>query len=210
VTRITQVIDLPSVTLLCVDCVEVRRAIEAVERCKSHCRFGAVKLLTSLSTDYEHAVPIEVLSSVQEYSTFMLRRAVDYVATEHVLVVQHDGYTTNSEAWNPAFLRYDYVGAPWRDGVVGNGGFSLRSRALMARVAERCRAMGGAPAVVVGKDCVTNEDVVICRGLRNRLEREGFSFAPANVALRFSVEDVGDARRAFGGHRLPRAGSGGW
>lgn len=199
-------IELPSVTLLCVDCVDAERAILALERCTSVCRFGAVRFLTSLPTEYNH-VTIEALSSVQAYSDFMLLRAHGFVSTTHALIVQHDGYIVNPRAWSPAFLSYDYIGAPWRDGVVGNGGFSLRSKKLMVRVGERCRDLGGTPAVVleegVRKIGVSNEDVVICRGLRPELEREGFAFAPASIAARFSVEDVGDVARAFGSHRLP-------
>jgi hypothetical protein len=35
------------------------------------------------------------------------------------------------------FLRYDYVGAPWKNGWVGNGGLSLRRTATMREVCER-------------------------------------------------------------------------
>lgn len=36
-----------------------------------------------------------------------------------------------------AFVGYDYVGAPWQDGRVGNGGFSLRNVAVMRELAGR-------------------------------------------------------------------------
>jgi hypothetical protein len=35
------------------------------------------------------------------------------------------------------FFEYDYVGAPWRDGLVGNGGFSLRDRNCMMRIIQQ-------------------------------------------------------------------------
>ena len=44
-------------------------------------------------------------------------------------------------AWRPEFLDYDYIGAVWPHVLdkynVGNGGFSLRSKALL----EACRAL---------------------------------------------------------------------
>lgn len=203
-TASSPVIFLPSVTLLCINCVEVKHAVAAIERCKRACQFGAVKLLTNLPTDYSHKVQIEALSSLQMYSDFMLTRAHEFVETQHALVVQHDGYIVNPKMWTSAFLSFDYIGAPWSDGAVGNGGFSLRSKVLMARVADLCQKFSGTPAVVVesqGRTVgVTNEDVVICRGLRSELERAGFAFAPASIAARFSVEEGYDVTRAFGLH----------
>lgn len=35
------------------------------------------------------------------------------------------------------FLKYDYVGAPWRNGCVGNGGFSLRRKSKMIEICEK-------------------------------------------------------------------------
>ena len=35
------------------------------------------------------------------------------------------------------FLRYDYVGAPWKNGWVGNGGLSLRNTAKMLEICEQ-------------------------------------------------------------------------
>ena len=35
------------------------------------------------------------------------------------------------------FMEYDYVGAPWENGDVGNGGLSLRRRSKMLEIAEK-------------------------------------------------------------------------
>lgn len=37
------------------------------------------------------------------------------------------------------FLSYDYVGAPWPDGTVGNGGLSLRRKSKMLEIVEKCK-----------------------------------------------------------------------
>ena len=67
-----------------------------------------------------------------------------------MLLIQWDGYVVNPEAWDPAFLGCDYLGAKWYwhdDGMrVGNGGFSLRSRRLLdalAGSAHRARRSRG-------------------------------------------------------------------
>jgi hypothetical protein len=79
-----------------------------------------------------------------------------------VLVAQWDGFVWQHRMWDPAFLDYDYIGAPWpahltrgeqhRNHRVGNGGFSLRSRKLQQFLAEDPRV-----------EVTDNEDVVICR-----------------------------------------------
>jgi hypothetical protein len=91
-------------------------------------------------------------------------------------VVQHDGYVLNGGAWTDDFLKYDYIGAPWGGvNLVGNGGFSLRSRRLL----EACSRMDGEPHP---------EDDFICRRHRKDLENLGMRFAPKELADRFAVE----------------------
>jgi hypothetical protein len=104
------------------------------------------------------------------------------VRTSHYLTVQWDGWAIDAAAWTPAFLDYDFVGAPWwwhpPGQQVGNGGFSLRSRRLGAFLAgNRERFPYRYP-----------EDDAIGRLYRARLEAEGFRFAPPELAYRFSIE----------------------
>lgn len=189
---------LPNVTLLCADCVDVERAGSAIDRSTKYVSFGGVKLLTSLPSTRGDVVAIQRLASLNEYSSFMLRKSYRHIDTSHVLVVQHDGYVLDPSAWTDEFMDYDYTGAPWADGSVGNGGFSLRSRALMARVALM---INEAPMQRA------NEDEVICLDLRERLEADGFRFAPQKLAARFSFELNEDLRpqRTFGFHFHKRA-----
>jgi hypothetical protein len=128
---------LPNVTLLCIDCVDVTRAINVVEKCKSICDFGSVKLLTSIPTDYPGAIEIMPLKSLVAYSIFMLTDSYKYVDTSHVLIVQRDGWILNPSAWKDEWLNYDYIGPLFiQYDHVGSGGFSLRSRAIMESAAS--------------------------------------------------------------------------
>lgn len=135
---------------------------------------------------------IEPIRSRDDYSRFMLRELVDHIDTPHALCVQWDGYVLNGESWDPAFLQYDYIGAPWphfRDGHnVGNGGFSLRSRRLL----EACRELPLAQPLL--------EDVMICRRYRAQLGQRGIRFAPEAVARRFSYERMRPRGDEFGFH----------
>ncbi|WP_457350438.1 DUF5672 family protein [Sphingomonas sp. UYP23] len=144
--------------------------------------------------------PIDKITSSSAYSDFLLHDLADHVATSHCLIVQWDGYVLDHRRWLPQFLDYDYIGASWPqfdDGHdVGNGGFSLRSRALL----KACQAPEFRP--------VHPEDVAIGRHNRAWLETCGFRFAPRALADCFATERRGDLAASFGYHgvyNMPRA-----
>lgn len=129
-------LQLPTVSLMCIDCLDTDRAIKVLEHCKSKVDFGAVKLLTSLECDYEHRVEIMPLHSLIMYSVFMLTKVHLYIDTPHVLIVQRDGWILNPESWDPAWLELDYIGPLFMQyDKVGSGGFSLRSKKIMEKTA---------------------------------------------------------------------------
>lgn len=132
-------------------------------------------------------VPIPKIENTTLYS-FMrstndlcFRLIPQFVDADHALYIQYDGFAVNADAWDDSFLEFDYIGAPWHDGVVGNGGFSLRSRKLHEALAK----------MYVPDYLMNNyaEDSLICRMFRKGLEAEvGMKFAPQHVAYRFAVE----------------------
>lgn len=189
-------LDLPDVTLIAVTSVNLSATIRALAECMRHASFGAVKLLTD-SVPFglpENAQwePIEPLRSAEAYSDFVLQKLAAHVATSHCLIVQWDGHVINPEHWRSEFLNYDYIGASWpqfSDGHdVGNGGFSLRSRALL----EACRS----PQFHNSHP----EDLAVCRHNRAWLEARGMRFAPRHLADLFSAERAGDPTCSFGYH----------
>lgn len=201
---------LPNVTLLGVDCVNVERLQAAMDVSQRNIEFGSTKLLTSLSTDDDRLVKIPPIGSVEEYSRFCFEKLYEYVETEYVLLVQYDGFVLNPHSWMNEFLEYDYVGAPWlvadwslRDfyfpaellgkWVVGNGGFSLRSKRLLEIAARLIKN---------GKVVRTNpEDVAVCVWYKDFFEKEGIRFAPVELAKKFSVEGSEDLyTEQFGFH----------
>lgn len=130
-------LSLPSVTLMAIDCVDANRAINVLEHCKNMADFGAVKLLTHIPVQYEHRVRIKPLNSLIAYSIFMLTKVHEFIETEHVLIVQRDGWILNPESFNPSWLELDFIGPLFvQYDHVGSGGFSLRSKRLMQNVAS--------------------------------------------------------------------------
>lgn len=122
---------------------------------------------------------VDDITTIQEYSKFMIKELVKYVDTDFVLCTQWDAYILNPDAWDEAFLQYDYIGAPWwfQDGdIVGNGGFSLRSKRFL-QVCSKLPLRNFHP-----------EDLVLCRTYSNLLKSKGIRFAPESLATKFSRE----------------------
>ena len=189
---------LDNVTLFGIDCVDINRLIKAANICQKNVSFGAVKLLTSITYDHPQIIKVNHISSHLEYSKFMLKEMNSYVDTEYVLVIQHDGFILNSDAWMDDFLNYDYIGAPYsyyNRLIVGNGGFSLRSKKLTSMLANddnicisesneyHIHQLNG-----INRNSSENEDYIISKIKRFYLEQKGICFAPVNLAKRFSFE----------------------
>lgn len=166
------------------------------------CDFGAVKLLTDQDSLWHNIVRINTVTGLDGYSKFCIREMHKYVNTSHALICQYDGYVLNGEAWTNEFLKYDYIGAVMApSGVVGNGGFSLRSKKLMEWISQQ------------PWEDVHPEDSCLCIRHREEIEKAGFRFAPPEVAEWFAFEGrswntkewqgLGDGwTRSFGFHSL--------
>lgn len=104
------------------------------------------------------------------------------IPTSHFLVIQYDSWVIDETQWDPKWLTYDYIGAPWwwPENNVGNGGFSMRSRRL-------------GDFLVKHQDeypLQTPEDDLLCRTYRGTLERRGFKWPDMMTAARFSRERI--------------------
>lgn len=179
---------LQQVTLLGIDCIDIDRLVKAANICCENFEFAEVKLLTSIPHDNKSVIQIEPIKSIREYSEFMFKKINNYVNTEFVLIIQHDGFILNPSAWDDKYLKYDYVGAPlWVEDklVVGNGGFSLRSKKLLELLQKD-------ENICIEKNSShkygENEDWIISVIKRDYLENQGIKFAPVEIAHKFSFE----------------------
>lgn|GEM_PF-1068771 len=173
---------LDNVTLVGIEGVDLNQMLLAAAVCQHYCRFGAVKIFTPFDYDDERIVRIPPLS-YDDYNRFVIRSLHEHVETNHLLLIQHDGFVLNPDGWSDEFLEYDYIGAPWQfdDGLnVGNGGFSLRSKRLLETASECVEGPPWSP-----------EDRLLCRRYRKVLEEDyGIRFAPVSLASRFSIDGV--------------------
>jgi len=188
---------LADVTLVAATSVAIEETVSALSASMRQLEFAEVLLLSDQpppAGSDERIVwrSIDQITSREAFSRFMLQDFGDYIRTSHALCVQWDGFVLNGDAWDPAFLDYDYVGAVWphlsRPYNVGNGGFSLRSKRLM----DECRQLPF--------DGSEGEDLFIGRTCRPRLEAEGIRFAPEAVARRFAYERTRPTGQEFGFH----------
>lgn len=198
-------LQLPSVSLICIDCIDAVRAIRVLERCKEKVHFGAVKLLTSIPNDYKHSVEIMPLNSLIAYSIFMLTTVHKYIDTEHVLIVQRDGFILNPGSFDVRWLELDYIGPLFvQYDKVGSGGFSLRSKRLMNHVAAMNPKWDGTQeqADVIQSKVNYYEDGVICF---NKNINQGFKIATPEQAANFAQggnrNPVYFREKPFGFHR---------
>lgn len=141
-------------------------------------------------------IKINKISSIKDYSNFIIYSLYKYIKTSHILIVQWDGYIINQKKWDSNFLNYDYIGAPFipreydknyckdLNGAfyaIGNGGFSLRSKRLLE-----------APTKFKLEDNKEytnfNEDGFFCVYHRKFLESKGLIWAPFEIAKKFSIE----------------------
>lgn len=218
-------LQLPNITLLSVSSVE-QEGTDLALRISSHdINFGAIKFLSSeewISTDPRiEVIPIPRIN-FDGYSKFILEELVHYVETDFCLVVQADGFVLNASRWNPRFLDYDYIGAPWptnltlqmppklrevmgnvdlaldlRRNQIGNGGFSLRSKKLLQETSK------------IAYDEISflskSEDLVICHYLYDQMLAAGIKFPQPELAAQFSIESLTAAygqnpKTSFGFH----------
>lgn len=193
-------LSLNNVTLCCVDTCSHALAALALRRCNAVANFAKTVFITDRPDFVDPSWEchrIRPLEGMAEYSSFMTKSLNFHIETDYVLVIQYDGFIINPDVWTDEFLKYDYVGAPWpasehtKECIVGNGGFSLRSKKLLKALQDDKITM-----------LVGHEDGNIC-AYRNYLDMKyGIRFAPIEVATKFSYENDLFVEKTFGFHGL--------
>lgn len=185
-------LQLPNVTLICADGVNVERCIHAANISCRDIEFGAVKILSHLPSDDPRVIKIRPIADKKDYSQFILKEIVNYVDTDFLMIFQFDGFPINTKAWDDEFLKWSMVGAPWKfkkEKRTANGGFSLRSRKM-------CEAIRDDDAIYLQNDnIITNfaEDHVLFHIYREYLEtNHGVKIAPEEICDKFSIEAWGE------------------
>ena len=206
---------LPEVTLIGYDSFQPERTLKAMRFSMRQVKFGRVVFVGDANnpvvqgrcSDWEIELKHGTSDSRIDHEYFMLETIADFIETSHCLYTEWDAAVVNVSAWNPQFLEYDYVGAPWVIGAqeeqfwvsksrpinpkwkapitdenncVGNGGFSLRSKRFISEVKKHVDRNN--PHQICS-------DAWMCRTLRHQMNQLGFRYASEDLAERFSCED---------------------
>jgi hypothetical protein len=136
-----------------------------------------------------------------EYNYITLKLLPHVAKEDYNLIIHADGFAVNRNAWDPQFLDYDYIGARWPSGVVGNGGFCLRSKKLLDALLELDVGYKTSdfPEDVINDyenyvfdafgDKVIPEDNTICKIYRPTLEQNyGIKFPYGDIIDKFAIE----------------------
>lgn len=136
-----------------------------------------------------------------EYNYITLKLMPHICVEKQNMIIHSDGFAINENSWYNEFLDYDYIGACWSDGQVGNGGFTIRSRKLYDAMIDmdiynqenfiRHTVIDNPDYYVVDNygDKVIPEDNVICKLFKNQLmQNYNIKYAPAHIADQFSIE----------------------
>ena len=200
-------IHLSDITLICVTSVKLEESIQSLLHCVNSINFKEVKFVTHENVTI-NSVKVEKcrkLTSIEAYSHYMIYDLYKHIDTEFCLTIQHDGFITNPHLWTDEYLKYDYIGAPWKitDSCyldpngnhirVGNGGFSLRSQKLLNTPNHEHIPFASTMHGNYYKHLdhfSKNEDNIICVHNHKLYEKYGNIFAPFEVALTFSKETI--------------------
>lgn len=192
-----------NITIVAISDIKLDETIKALIQTSRHINPSKTILFSSkniklnkFQSGIVNIIKISPIKSIRDYSNFIIFSLFKYLETSHTLIIQWDGFICNEKKWNPKFLNYDYIGAPFiprsndkkycRDAAnafysVGNGGFSLRSKKLLE-----------APSKYQLKDNRSytnfNEDGFFSIYHRSFLESKGFIWAPFELAEEFAIE----------------------
>ncbi len=185
-------LELNNISLCIVDCSNYKKSIEAINLSTKDISFKEIVIITDEPKEFYSISNAKIyktdkINSKEQYSHFIIYNLNNYINTDFVLIIQWDGYVKNVNAWTNDFLNYDYIGAPWwyqnPEFNVGNGGFSIRSKKLLNLLQTDLNIKQYYP-----------EDHAICRTYGQYLKNKGITFAPEELAHKFSIEGLKNSK----------------
>jgi hypothetical protein len=209
-------INLPSVTLICLSSIKLPTAIEAIKHCCQYVNFGDVKLVTHENIQSDSLIKVEKspqFYSLQNYSDYLVANLSDHFETTHCLHIQMDGLISNYKMWTDEYLDYDYIGAPWPLPLVAKilqnvsnekdhegRPFETNKPNLQNYDINNYRVGNGGFSLRSKKLCDLlkqyaykypnkSEDCIISIYEKESLLEEGVKYAPLELASKFAVED---------------------
>ena len=135
--------------------------------------------------------------SIYNYNELLYsKKFYEYIPTEIFLIFQTDTLICELFKNNiNKFLEYDYVGAPWVNGEIGNGGLSLRKKNKMLEIIDKCN-----DRIYYNGNNLHNEDIFFSKMCNDRVN---IKKPILEDAKKFSIETVYNDE-SFGIHKCWR------
>lgn len=189
-------LELPNVTLLSIvhdgKNDMPNRVARVMNWCNSIIKFKRSLYLTSLKPEVTcraELVQIPSMRLIPDVQIMIVHMLGIMDLGDFMMGVHEDGFPLDVKMWDDEYLKYDYIGSPWGDEVVGNNGFYICSKKFM-----QCSAR--LPFITHP----LNSDNYMCRDHRKKMIEMGIRYAPFALARKFSVETVGTNMASFGFH----------
>jgi hypothetical protein len=189
-------IDGKTVGLILIDTSSPVLAQNALRISLEQFKFYSTKVFTDTPDHYPgfECITIPTLKSSSDYSNIVVKVLPEYIDTDFIIIIHYDGFILNGTEFSPTYFHYDYIGAPWisdSEHMVGNGGFSWRSKKICDAIKELCH----------DGEVIEAEDIFICKTKRKELEKKYNCFFPSgDIALHFSYENSPPRFQTFGFH----------
>lgn len=199
-------LNLDNVTIISINGRDPENSAKAINISCEKINFKEKIIITNKDLHFSNIKNINVgnLKSLEDYNIFCIKEIYKYINTDYCLFVQPDGFVVNPNLWTDFFYEYDYIGAPWNEqltksvlaktnmqgtvkNIVGNGGFSFRSKKLLIETSK-----------LEYENPELEEDVMISALHRKTLKENGIKYAPVSLAQQFSLESYINEKSIIG------------
>jgi hypothetical protein len=191
-------------SITCIDALNYKPTIKALEKTLDTLPFPVTTIYWFSDIPLENTkwIKINRFKRYTDEYNYITLKLLPHISTEDYNIIIHpDGFAVNKNAWDDEFLSYDYIGARWNNGMVGNGGFCLRSRKLYDSLLDldvKYKSSDYSEEIINNYeyyvydsfgDKVIPEDNIICKIYREQLQNKyGIRFAEGEIADKFSIE----------------------
>lgn len=124
-----------SLELLCVNYGKFNDARDVLHHCRDLMKFDKVSLFHP-APFVQSNVDVRQVHSKNQNECWAVE-VPKMISCDHVLSIHWDGFIVRPEMWDPAWLEYDYIGAPWpltnipnKEWRVGSSGFFMFSKRM--------------------------------------------------------------------------------
>ena len=191
-------LELPAVSLFCIDCNETALSLAAVEQSLVRFKFAETVFVTDRSVEIEtmrvvHIPDLREPGAMSRFITRSLAGSVGNVGSTHALLIGWDAFVTNPDAWTDQFLDFDIV-TPRRK-VEGAPAITPALALLSRRLLEHWRD-GSFPAdadVLTALRAGSSDVVFLLRDAKR---------APVELSERFAHGDYAPVGTPLGFERL--------